>query len=127
MVEAGHHRREIGQIVLDLDNVSAITLSQVAVGATLSAPIEDRDREAPARQITQRLAVFLNELGAPGKHDDCSARGTCGPQMPEANAHPVHRDVLQLERRDGGAPGRPGSRHGRVHSPPRTVRATRDR
>ena len=95
LLDPGEDRVEVGQIVLDLDDMAPMAMGEEAIRAALAAPVEDGDREAPALERRQRLAVLLDELGA-ARQDDHGALAARGGrrQVAQPDPHAVDHDLL---------------------------------
>ena len=129
LVEAGHHRREVGQIVLDLDHVAALAMCR----KRSEPPWPRQSRIAAAKPSAASSSsvsrVLLDELGAPGQHDDGAARPARLPARDgrRAPACPSTATCSSVERqRARRLPAAViGANRGGVHAPPRSRSARR--
>ena len=61
---------EVGDVVVETDDIAARRVPDQALRAALAAPIQDGGSETARRQIADGLEIFLDAFVAAGENDD---------------------------------------------------------
>ncbi len=64
-----HEGFQVGDVLRETADVAFLRIGERAVGQTLPAPVEGRDREAARAQIAHGLEIFFDVFGAALQHD----------------------------------------------------------
>src|SRR5262245_10290510 len=82
---------EIDLVLREIAHVALERVAQRSIRQSLSAPVEDRDREAAGAQIAYGLEILLDEFRAPRKQTDGALASWRRRPARETQRHPIGR------------------------------------
>ena len=89
--DLAHEGFEIGVVFGEVAHIALAAVAQRAVGETLAAPVERRDREAARAQIAHRLKIFFDPFAAALKNAHRAAAPRRRQPARKAQRDPVGR------------------------------------